>query len=115
MRDASCRRPAVPRHTTHKSTVRIRYPWHPLVDTELRVTGCRDRGGQASYVVTLPDGTKTEVPVWMTEADAALNCTAVERPVVSVSALEALRRLFDASDLLDDPPVVRSPPSAGGS
>ncbi len=51
----------------------------------------------------------------MTEADAALNCTAVERPVVSVSALEALRRLFDASDLLDDPPVVRSPPSAGGS
>ena len=91
----------------------MRYRWHPLVDTELRVTGCRDRGGQASYVVTLPDGTKTEVPVWMTEADAALGGTAVERPVLSVRALESLRRLLDASGLLDDPAGVHPPPSAG--
>ena len=63
--------------------------------------------------MVLPDGTKTEVPVWMTEADAALYGTSVERPVLSVRALESLRRLLDASDLLDDPAVVRSPPSAG--
>ena len=66
-------------------------------------------------MVTLPDGTKAEVPVWMTEVDAALHCAAVERPVLSVHALQSLRRLFDASDLLDDPAVVQSPSSVGGS
>ncbi len=65
--------------------------------------------------MTLADGTKTEVPVWMTEAGAALDGAVLERPVLSVDALESLRRLFDTSDLLDDPAVVRSPSSAGGS
>ena len=49
----------------------------------------------------------------MTEADAALDGTAVERPVLSVCALESLRRLFDVSGLLDDPAGVHPPPLSG--
>lgn len=51
--------------------------------------------GERCYVVTLADGTKTHLPVWMTEADAAGDVKLVPTPRVSVAALETVRSLLD--------------------
>lgn len=51
--------------------------------------------GERSYVVTLPDGTKTHVPVWLTEPEAADAVALTETPFVSVSALLVIRALLD--------------------
>lgn len=51
--------------------------------------------GIASYVVTLVDGTKAALPVWMTEASAARDATIRESGVVSLAALKDLRALVD--------------------
>ena len=49
--------------------------------------------GAASFVVVLPDGTRTAVPEWMTQVGAGGETELVSSPRVSVSALGALRRL----------------------
>jgi hypothetical protein len=46
-------------------------------------------------VVVLPDGTKAEVPAWMTEEEAKRGTEVVEQPSVSINALLALKRLLD--------------------
>ena len=46
-------------------------------------------------VITLVDGTKTHLPVWMTEPEAAGEVALTDTPYVSVSALEAVRALLD--------------------
>ena len=46
-------------------------------------------------MVTLGDGTKTHLPVWMTEPEAAGEVALTDRPHVSVAALEAVRALLD--------------------
>lgn len=57
--------------------------------------GAHCAAGERSYVVILPDGTKTHVPVWMTEAEAARMVTLTATPHVSIAALEAVRALLD--------------------
>lgn len=57
--------------------------------------GAHCAAGERCYVVTLADGTKTHLPVWMTEADAARDVTLVQTPRVSVAALETVRTLLD--------------------
>ena len=69
-RGRTCRIPADTRRSAHKSSVVIYYRWHPLCGRELDVCGRHVRGGESSYVVVLPDGTRTEIPEWMTRADA---------------------------------------------
>jgi hypothetical protein len=56
----------------------------------------RRRGEECSVVVELPDGTRSEIPEWMTEESATLGSELVERPVLSVAGLQALRGLLDA-------------------
>lgn len=46
-------------------------------------------------MVTLTDGTKTHLPVWMTEPAAAEDVTLGDAPYVSIAALEAVRLLLD--------------------
>ncbi len=68
------------------------------------------------YVVVLPDGTKSEVPEWMTDAEAEGGAELVASPRVSVSALQALRRLVDAKTQGKESglgPVVAPPPESG--
>ena len=84
-----------------------------MANRELNATGRRHRSGELYFVVTLPDGSKTELPAWMTEAEASVGAEPVERPLPSVGALKALRQLFDALELLGDRPVERCPPSEG--
>jgi len=59
------------------------------------VCGAHCAAGERSYVVTLADGTKTHLPVWMTEPDAACDVSLVDHPFVSVAALDAVRALLD--------------------
>ena len=49
----------------------------------------------ASYLVTLPDGTKAALPIWMTEASAARDAEIRDCGVASLTALEELRTLVD--------------------
>ena len=51
--------------------------------------------GVACYHVTLVDGTRTALPIWMTEGAAAQRAELHDAGQVSVSALEALRSLVD--------------------
>ena len=58
--------------------------------------GGLSREGVASYVVTLPDGTKAALPMWMTESSAGCSAEAHEDALVSITALAALHALVDA-------------------
>ncbi len=53
--------------------------------------------GERSYVVVLPDGSKTLLPVWMTEAAAAIPVTLTPTPHISVDALTQVRALVAPS------------------
>ena len=59
--------------------------------------GAHRAAGERSYVVTLADGTKTHLPVWMTEPDAEGDVSLVDHPFASIAALEALRTLLDTT------------------
>ena len=61
--------------------------------------GSHAMAGERSYVVVLPDGSKTLLPVWMTEASAAVEVTLTATPHVSVAALAHVRALV--APLLD--------------
>ena len=56
--------------------------------------GTHAMAGERSYVIVLPDGSKTLLPVWMTETAAAEPVALTTAPTVSVAALEALRALL---------------------
>lgn len=86
--------------------MQVHYRWHPLWGQSLPVCGAHTAGRETSYVVQLPDGTKTHVPHWMTEAAADSEPSCVATPHVSVAALQAVRAMLDA---------VRQAPEAGGS
>jgi hypothetical protein len=74
----------------------VQYAWHPLCGREVPVVGHRVYGGEAFWVMVLPDGTRAEIPEWMTEAEAGRGADVGAEPVVSIAALRALRRLIDA-------------------
>jgi hypothetical protein len=80
--------------------VRVWYPWHALHDQDVPLCGSQVTAGEHCYVVTLPDGSKTILPVWMTEPESASAAVHAGKPHVSVRALESLRALLD---LLSDP------------
>ena len=107
------------RRSAHKSSVVIHYRWHPLCGRELDVCGRHVRGGESSFVVVLPDGTRSEIPEWMTRADAGNGARLVSSPpTVSVAALRALRRLLDAHMDGGEPSSGRNnsaSPVSGGS
>ena len=100
-----CRSAPNRRRGAHRSSVVVHYPWHPLGGHELEVAGRHVRGGEASCVVVLPDGTRTEVPEWMTKVDARDGAELVASATVPVSALQALRRLVDAVMSSGEPPA----------
>ena len=62
--------------------------------------GTHCAAGERSYVVTLADGTKTHLPVWMTDVEAAREVTLTDTPHVSVAALEAVCVLLDQAHRL---------------
>ena len=81
----------------------MRYPWHALHGQTLDVERELTADGERVYVITLADSSLTHLPVWMTEDAAAGPTTLTGSPYVSVTGLEALRRLVDA--VLDPTPA----------
>ena len=81
----------------------MQYPWHALHGQTLDVERALTAEGERLFVITLADGSLTQLPVWMTEDAAAGPATLSASPHVSVAGLEALRRLMDA--VLDPTPV----------
>lgn len=79
----------------------MQYPWHALHGQVLDVERELTADGERVYVIALGDESLTHLPVWMTEAGAAIPAARVADPVVSVAGLAALRRLIDAR--LDPP------------
>lgn len=85
------------RHKTYRSSVvRVAYPWHPLHGQEVEL---RRRAviGETEFVhIDVARPFSREIPAWMVDATA---CAAMQlgRPVVAVSALEALLALLRAA------------------
>src|SRR6185312_10905059 len=86
---------ADPRRDAHILSVHVHYRWHPLHGRVLPVCGAHCAAGERCYVVTLADGTKTHLPVWMTELDAEGDASLADHPFASIAALEAVRALVD--------------------
>src|SRR5262249_41696278 len=85
--------------TTHVLTpqaVTIYYPFHPLVNTEVRVHCRRRQGVEDVWAIFSPDGSMTYVPTWMTIPEVCARMQCVNAPHCSVEALRALRTLVDA-------------------
>lgn len=68
--------------------------------------------------MVLPDGTRAEIPEWMTEAEASRGAELGAEATVSIAALRALRRLIDALREGDQPAADEDDPgpsASGGS
>lgn len=74
----------------------MRYPWHPLRGQVVDVCAEHCAAGERSYVIVLADGSKTMLPIWMTEAAAGHEVALTTAPHVSIAALETVRALLDA-------------------
>lgn len=74
----------------------MRYPWHPLHGQVVDVLAEHCAAGERSYVIVLADGSKTMLPVWMTDTTAAHEVALTTAPHVSIAALETVRALLDA-------------------
>lgn len=59
------------------------------------MSGGTTHAGLACYVVTLADGTKSTLPIWMAEANAARGAEIRDVGVASLAALQELRGLVD--------------------
>ena len=81
----------------------MHYRFHPLFGKELEVVHRRDSRSADERIAQLPDGTCCILPEWMFDESYCLSLQEVDRPVISVSALNELADLLASQDL-----VVRS-------
>jgi hypothetical protein len=65
------------------------------------VTGWNRFGDEIYFVIARPNASPFQVPVWMTEPEAA-EMTVREAPRIDLEALRNLRRLLDATSLSPD-------------
>ncbi len=125
-------------HNAHSrpGKVVIRYGFHPRCGETVVVTGRRRHGDGAALTIRQPDGSLAQLPVWMTEDQAAAMAVA-EFPRLPLACLRELRLDLDAcqSSLRDEgrrpgagdkhtasaterpptrPPRARGPTNAGG-
>jgi hypothetical protein len=85
--------------------VTFRYGFHPHCGETVIVTGRNRHGDEVALTVRQPDGTLTQLPIWMTE-DRAAAMIVTEVPRLSLACLRELRLELDAlqSLLCDDSP-----------
>jgi hypothetical protein len=67
----SCQPVGRQRHTAQYPIIEIHYPFHPLVGQKLQVLGFNRFYGETHSIVSLPDGTRTYIPLWMSESKAS--------------------------------------------
>ena len=73
----------------------IRYGFHPRCGESVVVTGRCRHGGEAALTIRQPDGSQAQLPVWMTEDQAATMAIA-EVPRLPLACLRELRLELDA-------------------
>src|SRR5215471_15426544 len=78
--------------------------FHPRCGETVIVTGRNRHGGEVALTVRQPDGTLAQLPIWMTE-DQAAAMMVTQIPRLSLACLHELRLELDAwqSLLRDDP------------
>ena len=93
-----------PRHTTQEQRfdVLIQYPHHPRAGERVAVVRRLQHGGSSHFVIEQPDGTRTLLPVWMTEPWTA-QIAIVKKPRLTLEALFTLRRTIDGALLSSSP------------
>jgi len=69
--------------------VTIRYGFHPRCGETVIVTGRNRHGDEVALTVRQPDGTLTQLPIWMTE-DRAAAMIVTEVPRLSLACLREL-------------------------
>jgi hypothetical protein len=82
----------------------IRYGFHPRCGETVIIAGRNRHGDEVALTVRQPDGTLTQLPIWMTE-DRAAAMRLAQIPRLSLACLRELRLELDAwqSLLRDDP------------
>jgi len=90
--------PAAPRSPSHNAyvseSVTIHYRWSNLFGATLPVLRRMHREGGDCLVCESPPGNAMAIPIWMTDPSAC-SAFSVGPPVVSLSALRALRTFLD--------------------
>jgi hypothetical protein len=81
----------------------ISYVFHPRCGETVIVRGRNRHGGEVALTVRQPDGTLAQLPIWMTE-DQAAAMMVTQIPRLSLACLRELRLELDAwqSSLCDD-------------
>ena len=78
-----------------RGEVTIRYSFHPRCGEAVIAAGCKRYGDEVALIIRQPDGTLTQLPLWMTE-DRAAEMTVAEIPRLSLPCLRELRLELDA-------------------
>ena len=73
----------------------IRYSFHPRCGTTVEVRGRRRQGDEVVLIIRQPDGTLAQLPVWMTE-DQAAEMAVMGSPRLPLTCLRELRLELDA-------------------
>jgi len=86
------------KHTAHiqVSEIMVYYPFHAFSGKKIPTCGLKQHREEKHYIIIQPDGTKTYLPVWMTEP-AAKSIPIVEKPKISLEALLELKKIVDAA------------------
>ena len=96
----TCPYRSIQRHTAQKPlfAVLIYYPHHPRAGERVFVVRTVHHAGVLHFVVDSVDGTRSLLPEWMTEPNAA-KLPLVEAATLSLAALRALRAMIDGRPL----------------
>jgi hypothetical protein len=84
------------RHNAHyqSDVATIRYDFHPRCGETVVVRGRNRRGDEVALTVRQPDGTLAQLPIWMTE-DQAAAMMVTQIPRLSLACLRELRLELD--------------------
>ena len=84
-------------HTAHRQSfeVTIHYPYHPRAGERIQVLRQRRDSGDLYYLIEQPDGTRAQLPAWMTEPRWAKVALVVD-PHFKLTTLRTLRKLLDS-------------------
>lgn len=79
------------------SRVVVHYRWHALFGEEIEVQRRFRLRDQVMLVVLHPDGSRMEVPEWMTRRSACDAMAMAPRPICSLAALLEVRGLLNGA------------------
>ena len=110
--DDSAPRGTTTRHKTHRTEVRkIRYPWHPLFDSEVLIRGGQRKCQAAVYRCHVPGQERRncfEVPQWIFDLGSCSRMLVRDHPHVCWMALQELKHLLEETSAASHTSVVEA-------